>query len=318
MPFATATRQRIYQLPTQSKPSGGGIVRWDLPRSGFLARIYLNITGSITGTLSNPNPYGFASVVRRVRLTANNGLDIINISGPGYHWLLRDKLELQNDSLSYTNARSAVSAANFTLDMVLPIQLNQRDAIGLILLQTEQTLVTLTVEFEQDSNVATGATVTATVTPSVEVFTVPTDTKDWPPLSFIHQILEDQTQVPAAGDFIYTWPRGPIYLQTIHGFGFGVSGADNWSKALVRVNQADTIYYLTPQNLTLWRNYSELSQRLPGVIPIDLLGSSGLGTYDSMRDTINSGALTDLQTLITTTGGGTLYTVRRMLLPLVQ
>lgn len=318
MAFATATRQRIYQLPQQAKPSGGGIVRWDIPRSGFLARIYLAIRGTVSGTLSSPNPFGYASVVRRVRLTANNGLDIFNISGPGYHWLFRDYLEMESEPLPHTNARSAVAAGDFTIDMVIPVAINQRDSIGLILLQSEQTLITLSVDFEQDGNVASGATVDATVTPYVEVFTVPTDRKDWPPLSFIHQVLEDQASIPSAGEYVYTWPRGPIYLQTLHGFGFGVSGSDQWTRAVVRVNQADNIYALDPVIADIWHNYSAFTTRVPGTVPIDLMGSAGFGSYDSLRDTINSSQLTDLQTVLTVSAGGTLYTVRRMLIPLVE
>ena len=317
MPFDAATRNRIYALPSQSKPSGGGTVRWDLPRTGFLARIFLKVTGSIEGTLSDPNPLGKASVIRRVRLVANNGLDIVNISGPGYHYLLRPLLDTGADHLPYTDARKAVDTGSFDISMVIPVALNPRDAIGLILLQSEQTLVTLIIDFEQDANVATGATVTATVTPYVEIFTVPADRKDWPALSFVHQILEDQQQIPSAGDYAYTWPRGPVYLQTVHGLGIGVNGSDVWSRALVQVNQADNIYTVTPELADMWFAFSTLGQtRLKGTVPIDLIGNAGFGVYDSLRDTIQSGNLTDLRTLITATGSGTLFTVRRMLIPL--
>jgi len=47
------------------------------------------------------------------------------------------------------------------------------------------------------------------------------------------------------------------------------------------------------------------------LILVDRMGSSGLGNYGLMRDMFDSTALTDMASLITATGAGTLYTVRR-------
>lgn len=316
MAFDNATRRKIVPLTSQSKPSGGGTISWQLPRTGLLARIYLPIRGTVSGSLTNPNALGMASIVRRVRLTANSGIDIYNTSGAGFHYLLREMCELENDIVPQSNARDAVTATTYNLDMVLPIQLNQRDPLGLVMLQSEQTVLTLSIDFEADATVATGATVTGTVQPFLELFTVPVNSDDWPPLNLVHQVLEDAQQIPAAGEFTYNWPRGNTYLQTIHGAGIGASGSDNFTRVQVKVNQSEYLMDVTPTYLDMERAYSTLAVREPGTIPIDLIGSAGLGTYDKLRDTINSALVTDLSTVITASGSGTFYTVRRQLVQL--
>lgn len=316
MPFETATRRKIVQLSDLNKPSGGGSVSVQLPRTGLLARVFLAIRGNVAGTLTAPNALGFASILKRVRLQANSGIDIINVSGAGYHYLLRQLQELESDTTPQSNARSAVTAAPFNLDMVLPVALNQRDALGLIMLQSEQTVLTLYVDFETDSTVATGGTVTATVTPYLELFSVPAVATDWPPLNIVHQILEDQQSIAASGDFTYSWPRGNRYLQLAHGLGIGASSSDNFTRVKLRLNQSEYLQDSDVKYLDVERAFSTLTQRLTGTIIFDLIGSSGLGTYDKARDSIDSSLLTDLSSVITASGPGTLYTVRRQLVAL--
>jgi hypothetical protein len=310
--FVANTRRKIVQLPTQTRPTGGGTTAINLPKTGLLGSIFLAIRGSIAGTLTSPNGLGFASIISRVRLTLNSGIDLINLSGAGYHYLLREVLESEYvDIAGQSNARSAVSAAAFNLDMVLPMAINMRDPLGLVMLQNEQTLLTLNIDWLADANVATGATVTATAIPYIELFTVPVDPADYPPINILHQILEDQQAISGAQDWVYNWPRGNTYLQVLHGVGIGAAGTDTFSKVAVRVNQSD---YL--QNSDIPFRDMEFRRlrgraRQAGGIYLDLLGTSGLGNYGLTRDVFNSQLVTDLATVITTTGAATAYNVRR-------
>lgn len=315
MPFSNATRRKFNQIGTKSKGSANPL-SWDIPKTGLLAGIYLSIRGSVSGSLSAPNAFGFSSIIRRVRLVTNGGIDLINISGPQYFHLLADQLEDYRDVLAGTSGRTAVTATTFNLDMYLPIVLNSRDDIGLFMLQNEQTLVQLEVEFETDTVVATGATVAATVSPAVEYFTVPLKREDWPPLNIVQQILGDERVLSGAGDYDYHWPRGNTYVSLIHGFGFAASGADNWSSARVFINQSDTLVEYTPGLLDLEYAKTHGRIRRAGVIPVDLAGTSGLGNFGSSRDMLYSARVTELLTRLTATAGGTLHTVRRQLVAL--
>jgi hypothetical protein len=313
--FQRNTRRKLILLSTQAKGSTNP-VSWDIPKTGLLSGVWLNITGSIAGTLSALNPLGKSSIVRRVRLVANSGIDLINISGPQFHYLLRDHVEDYKDPTPASDGRSAVATGVFDISMFLPVAVNTRDPLGLFMLQNEATQLQLSVEFEADSSVATGATVTCSVTPAVEIYTVPVAPENWPPLNVIHQIVGDDRAVSGAGEVEYKWPRGNTYVQCLHGFGMGVSATDPWTRAKVMVNQSEVIADYTPGMIGLEHARSHGRARLVGTIPVDLIGTDGLGVFGGTRDLLYSASVTELATVITATGAGTLNTVRRQLVAL--
>src|SRR5215469_15255515 len=319
--FAVNTRRKILPLTgVITRPTGGGT--WGpftLPKTGLLARLYLALRGTIAGTLTTPNPLGQASLISRFRLQANSGLDIVNISGASLQYMLRETIESEYvDPFGQSTARNAVAAGAFNIDAVIPVAVNMRDPSGLIMLQNEQTIVNCYIDWTPDATVATGATVTLTTgNLFMEIFTVPPDPQDWPNLNIVHQVLEDQQQISANGDFPYNWPRGNTYMQILHGCGIGAAGSDAFSKVAVRVNQSDYLQNTDPSYLDLEHRLFRGRPRPPGAILIDLAGSSGLGNYALARDLLNSALVTDLATVITVSSAPqTLYTVRRQLLTL--
>lgn len=318
--FERNTRQKLIRLPSLSRPVGGGITSIELPKTGLLARIYLNITGAVSGTLTAPNGLGMASIIKRVRLATNSGIDIFNVSGAGFAYMLNNAIEtgLQPAQPS-TGAFVGVTATTYTLNFVIPVMLNLHDPVGLILLQNEQLQTILTIEWEADAVVATGATVTGTAAVAVEFFTVPVDPADMPPLNLVHQTIEDQIGITASGDYIYNAPRGATYLQML----FGVQDTSNniidtgWSRFILRINQSDILYDLVPGTASQWYEIQKGRTRQSGTIFLDWLGSDGLGNYGSARDFINSALLTDMQAVLTLVSPIKLFIIRRMLLPLV-
>ncbi len=316
--FDANTRRQVILQPTQTRPTGGGTTVLQLPRVGFLAWLFLSITGSVAGTLSAPNAFGMASVVKRVRLTSSAGTDIINISGQGYHYIYRNYINGYFDPVPFATARNAVTATTFDDSMLLPVVINDRDALGLINLQNEQTQLQLFIDWETDGAVATGATVTATCVPHLCLFTVPPSPKDYPDFSNIVQIIETQENVgQSSGDYTYYWPRANFrYLQTLHGYGQAQAGADNWNRARLRLNQTTFIYDYDVGTMNIEYDVDHPAQRIAGVVPWDLMGSSGFAVYDKLRDTIDAGQYTDIASVITVTASGTLYTIRRMVVPL--
>src|SRR5215471_9082988 len=318
--FAVNTRRKVLPLTgAVTRPAGGGTFGpLTLPKTGLLARIYLALRGNVAGTLTVPNGLGFSSIISRMRIQANSGIDIFNVSGAGYHYLLRNSLESEYiDPVGQSTGTTAVTATTFNLDAVIPIALNMRDPTGLIMLQNEQTIVNLFIDWLADASVATGATVTLTTGDAfLEVFTVPPDPKDWPPLNVIHQCLEDQQAIAAAGDFPYYWPRGNTYMQVMHGFGIGAAGSDLFNKFAVRVNQSDYLQSTPADFLDVEYRLQKGRARPAGGVFVDLLATSGLGCYGLARDMFNSALVTDLASVITATGAVTLYTVRRQLVVL--
>lgn len=318
--FAVNTRRKVLPLSGAiTRPVGGGTFGpLTLPKTGLLARIYLCLRGTVAGTLTTPNALGFAAIISRMRVQANSGIDIFNVSGAGYHYLLRNSLESEYiDPVSQSTATTAVTATTFNMDAVIPIALNMRDPTGLIMLQNEQTIVNLFIDWLADASVASGATVSLTTGDAyLEVFTVPPDPKDWPPLNVIHQCLEDQQQIAAAGDFPYYWPRGNTYVGVYHGAGIGAAGSDTFSRFAVRVNQSDYLQNTPNDFLDAEFRLQKGRARPLGGVFVDLLATSGLGCYGLARDMFNSALVTDLASVITATGAVTLYTVRRQLVVL--
>ena len=318
--FAVNTRRKVLPLTGAiTRPVGGGTFGpLTLPKTGLLARIYLSLRGNVAGTLTVPNGLGMSSIISRMRIQANSGIDIFNVSGAGYHYLLRNSLESEYiDPVGQSTGTVAVTATTFNLDAVIPIALNMRDPTGLIMLQNEQTIVNLFIDWLADTSVATGATVTLTTGDCfLEVFTVPQDPKDWPPLNLIHKCLEDQQQIAAAGDFPYYWPRGNTYVGVYHGAGIGAAGSDLFNKFAVRVNQSDYLQSTPADFLDMEYRLQKGRARPAGGVFVDLLATSGLGCYGLARDMFNSALVTDLASVITATGAATLYTVRRQLVVL--
>jgi hypothetical protein len=312
-PFQTATRRKFVPYPTKSKGLESPL-KLELSKAGILGALYLVIRGSLTGTLSALNPLGKSSIIRQVRGFLNTGIDLFQFSGAQYHYLIRDHIEDYKDPVPDSDARSAVAAGAYNLDMMIPIAISAIDPRGLINLQTEKMVMTVTVEFETDTVIATGITAhTCDVTPGLELFTLPPKDEDKPAFNTVHQIMAETRMVAGAGDIEYPWPVGNVYMQMLHGLGFAVAGADGWTKALVRELQTDRVYEYSP--IMADREYARWHgrARLPGTIPIDLVGSDGLGLYGGDRDLFFSSMASDLKTIVTATGNGTLHSVRRQI-----
>lgn len=313
MPFQN-TRRKLFPL-TNKTAALGETVTWDLPKTGLLAGIWIEINGTFAG-VSQPNAAGQAHVVRSARLYLNSGHDVFNLSGPGYHYILRDFLEHNIDVVPHTTARSAIANGAFDVSMFVPIALNSRDPVGLLNLQSEEMLATLQVELA--SSIGNAGTANSTnIKPWLELFTVPVRDQDMPSLSVLHQILEERQVLTAtSGDHDYRWPRGNTYVQLLHGYGIAQSPADDWTRARWILNQSETLIDLDPDGADLEYNRFHGRDRLLGVIPFDFFGASGLGNYGSARDFFDSALVTDCVTRITLGAADTLYTIRRQLVDL--
>lgn len=311
--FSRNTTQIRYQMGTLTRPVGGGTTTsLPLNRVGLLAYLHLAIRGAVAGTLTVPNALGMASIVNRVRLTANAGVDLVNFSGAGYHYGVRNVLESEYiDPVGQSNATSAVTATAFNLDMVIPIQVNLRDPIGLVNLQDTGATMTLALDWLADASVATGATVTGTCIPYLILYTVPPSQDDLPDLTIVHTWIEDQRAVAGAGDTNYDWLLGSQYLQMLHMLGVGAAGTDNFTKYTLRMQQNSFPLIYDVPGLDIEYRWLRGRARPAGLIAIDRLASSGLGNYGTIRDVFDSGKATDAASIITAAGAGTLITIRR-------
>lgn len=315
--FERNTRYFVYPMGSQSDLSVSRRKTFTFNKVGILQGILLSIKGNIAGTLTAPHPLGKARIVREVRVSVNTTGEIHRFSGAGYHYLIRDHIEDGRDPVPFSDARSAIAAANYNVSMFVPLAVNSHDQPGLVLLSTEETVLTLEVEIEADANIATGITGhTVTIAPTALMFKTPRRLEDYPQLNLIHSFKEEQKSVSTTGEDKVPFPLGDAYLQMLLGYGIGVSGSDKWSNLDVFVG-SDRLERWTPETQDIVFSKVHGRARLPGVISLDWLGSSGLESYGSMRDGISSGALTDFQAFITYSAQpDTLFQIRRTLIQL--
>ena len=325
-PFDMSTRLSVVKLAQIARPVGGGLsAAVQLPSNGLLGGILLAIRGTIGGTVGAVTPLGNAGIVRRVSLTLNSGTVVFSMSGAGYHILYSPVIDSGYVGVisSTSTARAAVTAAAVVADMFIPLQVNERDPIGLLLLQNRQTILSLTVEWEADTTVtATGTFSNFYAQPYLLSYSVPPDPLSLPPLRYLHQVLEDNKAVAGAGTITNDIPRGNTYERIIHGCGIGLVGtaSDLWTTAQLRVNQSNYIFDTDVQSQDmLWGLYHGSARARPlGWIGFDFLSSSGLGSYGTTRDLYDSDMTTDFQSVIANSGAVTngFYTVREQLVDL--
>lgn len=319
MPFNTSTRLKYALAGTLTKPIGGGVVSLRLPPTGILQEILLGISITISGTLTAPNALGVATAIDRVTVSAGNGVTLFDVSGVGYQYLLREVLGDFRDPLPYDDGRAAVVVGTFELDMIIPIAMNSLDQLGLIMLQNEATVLTLTVRWATDTTLATGATVTGTCKVQTKSFEVPAKQEDWPNLEIAHQILEDQLAIPSTAEFPYYWAIGSgTYLGMYHLLPGG------FTRVRLVVQESNTLEDLDVDTHRL--RYADAAAKDPVLagalsgydkrVFFDMMGPDGQGAFGTLRDVIDGGALTSLKSLITPVAAQTLYAVRRLLMPL--
>lgn len=322
LPFEQSTRLKWVKLNTLTRPTvGGGITSLNLPKTGILACIMLPISITVGGVVNTPNALGLATAINRVQLSLNSGYNVFDFSGVGYHYLIRESLEEHANHLNWTDARSAVTTGAKRLDMIIPVSQNMRDQVGMIMLQNEATLAELRINWESEVTVG-GSTATITAgscTPMIGIFEVPQDPGSWPSFNTLHQLIEEQQAVSAAGDFDHQIQRGATLISQQYLFSPGYTAAKLYAQ------QSNILEDWTPEGMRLRFDLTHQGRdiTLAGAltsansrIDIDLAGTDGLGEFGTVRDVIDTSRLTSLFTRITAVGAGTLFAVRRQITPL--
>lgn len=322
MPFTDKTRRKVIALAQQGVATavGGNTFTWDIPKTGLLAGLFVHVAvvTSAAGWAAG-HAKGVCQFLRRVRLVANSGIDLINITGSGLNFFRWYQEDFRDMNAAWSGDTVPVAATTYNLDFFLPVAINRRDPLGLFMLQNEATLLQLQIETVDAVTLggAGGTYTSVAIRPYIEIFSVPQDPKDWPALNVIHQIVEE-TRATAAGQFTYQWPRGNTYTQLIHihDTGAATDFSDNFTTLQLVVNQSDVLWNGDPALLNMEFEQSHGIARPVGLAALDFLGTSGLGAFGSARDMLYSAMVTQIDSVFTITAAGQLTTVRRQLVAL--
>jgi len=322
--FDANTRRKAVKMQSMSIPSltGGGLTAVDLPKAGLLSHLLVYVTAVIAGTPTGANAYGVANLIQRVTVDLNSGGKLFDVSGAGYHWVVRDFLGAYKSPWAWSTARNAVAAGTFIMPMLIPCALNPRDPLGMIMLQNLRTIGQLQIQWGTPTDLATsGMTITsASAECAAVLFEVPESPEDYPNLAYLHQIYEQNVAVNVATDFRFNWPTGGAVVGMYH---LLPSGFTNDKLVVQETNTyEDLSHTLHAVNYSMTtENDPTLSGALTGLdkrIIHDYLGSEGLGAFDNYgRDAIETLGASSIYDLITAPTQ-TMKTITRWIRPVNQ
>ncbi|PED82315.1 cytoplasmic protein [Bacillus pseudomycoides] len=326
--FGIATRQNYQMLPAAAVSGENTMVQFTLPKARLLSKIYLNVEAIATlkskGTAIQTHDFSPYSILRRVSLDLNNGFIPYMLGGRELY--LYNALRLNPDVLlpgktdrcmnyieTAATAEGKDAKIKFTLE--LPIALNQRDPMGLVLLQTADSAVTLTVDVETlakaySLNTSNGDEVlfkSMKITPMLETFTIPPIPAAFPDISTLKIVSSKAETFSGNGQNIVSLSTGMVYRKFMLLFedkdGNPLSDEDFQSNLEIVFNQAD-IPYSVKASVLSHINHSQLGYTLPkGVYAFDLT-NQGIPNLGGSRDFIDTENLNEFWIRFSTQKGG--------------
>jgi len=325
MGFLEATRQNLRQFTSQAYVAGGQSLA-PLPRVGYLSKIHIHVTGTMTITpgtgtaaLSEKGPW---ALLRRIRYQIGSGTELFNTSGYGAYLVDRmSKLQYkpENGEVSASFAseiyQAGVSSGANAWDfhLTIPIVPNDRDLIGMILLQAEGTVTNLLLEWQLAGGatsdfpvVLTGNATAAFVGRAdvyLETFTVPAELENQPPLDRVHQTIEQVSYIGAVGDNSIKLLEENTYLRIIHSI--EVNGALSNAaveKLLFRYNVTDVPYEIDRQMKEYLQRRDYTVDMPKGMFYWDFF-NQGYPNYGGDRDLVQASGLAELESIIRIASG---------------
>lgn len=322
LPFRSGTRQRNYKVGTIPYAAATTGTPLQIPQVGMLSRLIAQLRGTITysapGTLTDQGPWNLMS---RLQLLTNIGAaNVYDVSGYGAFTIMRTLMggwspELAGFGASLTpNADIHAfplsgSAQAFTLTYEIPVGVNDGGNFetGLLNLQAAETRVQLNAQFGALTDPASLVTaIVANLHLYYEYYEIgDLNMFALPPLA-LSRWLEENQPVGAVGDNVYTVPRMGALANLIHVVTLNGARSDSIDAMAIKFNKTDAVY----TNERQWSRIEE--RRLYSVLPTvgvyywDMFNAYGSVNRGDTRDTIDSEALTTLESIVTVSSGATL------------
>lgn len=322
--FAQGTRQHWQELPPIAA-NAGGVISFSLPKVRLLSKIRLLVEGVLNlqhaaDVAAPSNAFAPFNLIRNIRCESNLGFTFFNLSGRDlfiYNLLKRDNEPVypatgpeallparRQTVLGLTGDTAADGGADNTMRITLdlPITLNERDPIGLILLQNEETLVTVTIEFATAGalidNTAgwTAALSGLTVHPMVETFSIPAIREAFPDISILKLVQSKSMVIGAQGLTSLALPVGLTYRKLAffleNQAGAGIADSAITGDFELVFNQADTPYRIRPSILA-GMNQELYGAPLPTGVWVFDFTNQGVPNLSGARDYIDTERMTE-------------------------
>lgn len=341
--FAQATRQNYQGLGKKSVTSGASTISFMLPKARLMSKVMLDIDMKFklkhaSGTALKTDKFSPYRPIRRISLDLNNGFAPFVIDGMGVavHNAIRQYSDIvfpkHDNEHGYCYCPEELKASadgveNFMHCTVeLANTLNDRDPVGLILTQNNETNIELKIDFESESEMVGGAdgysveVVEFTVKPTVESFSIPAIPNAMPDLSVV-KLVNGRTQAfTGAGQNLIELTTGTIYrklafiVEDMEGNPF--EDEDFKSNIDLVFNQAD-VNYSIPAEMLRHINEMQFGNALPKGVYVFDFSYNGVSNYGGTRDYIDTEMLTMFQIRFNSTKAGRIRIVSETLTRLV-
>jgi hypothetical protein len=324
--FNQLTRRNLQTLGTKVGAENG-LVSFDLPKSRLLGGLKLMIEAVVNAkhaaetayAAHEDAPFGF---LKRVEVSLNNGFSPFSVSGKAllpYNMSIHGvpaytaKTSGRGNVVQGLTASAAGTDNTVRFIVDLPITVNQRDPIGLILLQNEETLATVNISLADIASLAPAAAGFTFVLSDIKVtlladtFTIPAVPEAFPDLSVL-KLVQEKTEAVIAGENIIKLPVGMTYRK----IGFIYYDAtpsrqvdsDITSTIDILINQAQNPIRIKPAELAAM-NSEEFKGDLPnGVYMLDF-SDNGIPNMGGARDYVDTERMTEFWIKFTAGAAGT-------------
>jgi hypothetical protein len=342
--FAQMTRQHQQMRPAIAGAENA-TVSFNLDKVRLSSKILLQIDGILNVQHAANNNFTAAdfapfSFIRNISVEINNGFKPFAISGREAYWYnlvqpysmvvrptintaaqlpARGRNILSNDADTAGNG----GADNpFRMIVELPLTLNERDPIGMILTQNEETVVSVAINFGQASDLLapaqagyTMAVSNLTVTPMVESFSIPPVKEAFPDISILKLVQSTREAINGAGPVTLRLPVGLTYrklLVYIEDANGGVADAAINSPYHLVLNGADYPYQISPTMLAALNEQQYFTPLPQGLYCFDF-SYQGIANYSGARDYVDTERLTEFWFNFQAPGAGTVTAVYELL-----
>lgn len=327
--FIQSTRQNRHMLASQTIGEYDNAT-FTLPKNRLLSKIAFRVEAKVnvkhaSKTSIDVDTFTPYKLLRRISLDLNNGFSPYVLSGKelamysmiGLHPDLVVPQDINDRGYCYmpeikASAGGTSNTIAFTCE--LPVTLNDKEPVGLILLQSQETQVNLIVESGTAGDMfdnAEGYTFVLEdlkITPYTTTFTVPNNANAFPDLSALKLVHARTESFAGAGSNIVRLSTGTIYRKLVvyitDADGNPMADADINGNIELVFNQADINYSIAP-NVLATMNEAELGYPLPkGMYVFDFSSGGFISNYGNVRDLIDSEKLTEFWLRFPTTKAG--------------
>ena len=339
--FGASTRQHFQMLGMQEVNGGAQTVQFRVPKARIMQGVKLWVEGvlnlkdgnSSAHTLKGLEPY---KCIRRLSVDFNNGfmpvvcsgeeMALVNMLYPNPEMILSnpDGATLAKASATFTSSPEGVdNAFSFMLDV--PLTINYRDPVGLVLAQNAETNIDITIDIANavnmlPANSAFEATFTnLKITPMIASFSVPADTRAFPDMSVL-KIVDSRNEAFTAGQSYIKLPVGMIYRKLIFKFenadGTPMTPEDITSNIELVLNTADVPYSVSPKMLRAI-NIMQAGMAYPEGCYYFSFDFQGINGYGGSRDYIDAERITEFAVRFNAANAGKLTIISEKLSRLI-